>query len=156
MQAPATKRWIPKEESGPVLEEGMEKIQLAQSAPGDRGEQGDRTAQNELLWVLRTIHACASGTGCIFGEENLGFIPSSTTQAWGFQLLGCTCSFPLCSLSVAAGPGGSRSHFISCMGFYRTHGTLQGTKVPMSKRKAPELAVGQSLVLAAAQRHSRD
>lgn len=35
----------------------MEKIQLAQSAPGARGEQGDKTAQNELLWVLRRVNA---------------------------------------------------------------------------------------------------
>lgn len=57
VQAPVTKRWFPKEESGILLEGGMEKIQLAQSAPGARGEQGDRTAQNELLWVLRRVNA---------------------------------------------------------------------------------------------------
>lgn len=54
----------------------------------------------------------ASGTGCIFGEENLippfchGFIHNSAAQAQGFQLLGCICSFPLCSMSVPAGLGG--------------------------------------------------
>lgn len=48
----------------------------------------------------------ASGTGSIFGEENLipcfycGFIPNSAAQARVFQLLGSICSFPLCSLSA--------------------------------------------------------
>lgn len=57
MQAPATKRWFPKEESGTVLDREMEKIWLAQSAPGARGEQGGRTAPKQLLWVLRRVNA---------------------------------------------------------------------------------------------------
>lgn len=103
---------------------------------------------------------CASG--CIFGEEDLiphfhwGFIHcSSSAQAWGFQLLGCICSFPLCSLSVPAGPRGSRPHLISWMGFYGTHHALQGTKVSKSKESS-RAGCGRSLVLAAVQWHSRD
>lgn len=156
VQVPATKRWIPKEESGTVLEGGMEKIQLARSAPGGRGEQGGRTAQKELLWVLRTINAPAFRYRMHFWRRKPWIHSQFYYTGLGVPAFSCTCSFPLCSLSVPAGPGGSGSHLISCMGFYRTHGTLQGTKVPMSTRKAPELAVGQSLVLAAAQRHSRD
>lgn len=100
------------------------------------------------------------GRGSIFGEKNphfhCGFIPNSATQAQGFRLLGCICSFPLSSQSVAARPRGSRSHLIPWMGFYRTHHKLQGTKVPKRIKKAPELAVGENLVLASVQWHSSD
>lgn len=41
-------RWFPKEEPSTMLEERTGKIRLAQLAPGARGEQEGRIAQNEL------------------------------------------------------------------------------------------------------------
>lgn len=46
---PGGGRWFPKEEPSTTLEAGTEKIRLAQLAPGARGEQEGRRAQNELV-----------------------------------------------------------------------------------------------------------
>lgn len=93
---------LPQEEPGTMLEGGTEKIQQAQLAPGARGEQEGRIAQNELLQVLRRVNVGLDL--CHRRRKHLGrrkasslafamdSIHNSVTRSRGFQLLGCMCS----------------------------------------------------------------
>lgn len=126
--------------------------------PSWLSQRGAGTAQNELLWVLRRVNAgldlCIryrmhfwrrKPHPSLFPWINSQFCyTGSGVSAFGLHLL-----FPTLLPVTPGEPGGSRSHLISRMGFYRALPTLQGTKVPQGIRKPPELAVGQSLGLAA-------